>query len=317
LITPDAVTTIGTIAVPFLQWAHIAVTFDGSTYKGYVNGTLAVTYASSNVNNVFTSIYIGWRTGTPTLGNIPMCLSNFRISRLVRYSGNFSVPTAGFTADLNTISLNTFSAATFSNGEIGLGISLYRGGLYYNRIYSVYIVGHQYGLAPIYIMSNRNMAYGDVLVDLPTGYSSTNIRQLPFYIVTEDSVGSELALKQYYFMKNLCITAVSNGRLPITSTTSTSYGAVGTNFGNYIPPNIKRYKVGLQINDLTASGTMVRLADDNVETNFVDVVSGGGVLSYQYVDAPCYAGNAQVKLADNSNSTTASMAVVGFYMDDS
>jgi sugar lactone lactonase YvrE len=320
LITPDGTVTIGSRAIPFFQWAHVAVTYDGTIYNGYVNGQLALTYTSTNATNIFNTIYVGWKASLSSIGsnrNVPMYVSNFRISKTVRYTGNFTVPAAAFNADASTLSLQTFGSATFVNGEIGLGIPLYRGGFYYNKIYSVYIVGHNTGLAPIYIMSDRNVAYGDVLLDLPAGYNnSNNIRQLPFYIATEDLTTAELAVKQYYFMKNVCITAVTN-RLSITSSNTTAYTNIHSNFASYIPPNIKRCKVGLQISDFTPGGTVVRLTDDNNETNFVEVTSiAPGTISFQYVDAPCYAGVCQAKLADTTVPTTMSLAVAGFYLDD-
>lgn len=77
-------------------WGHRAVVRDGTSIKIYYNGILDVQVSCSS------SIYAGnytatigrWRTNIVPL---PMLIDEFRISNIVRWTGNFTPPTAPYT----------------------------------------------------------------------------------------------------------------------------------------------------------------------------------------------------------------------------
>lgn len=82
---------------PLTNWAHIAIVSKGGTTKLYINGSTAVTGAGFQSGGWSAPIYFA-RIGfgeQSMFGN----LDQFRISKVARYDGNFSVPTAPFVLD--------------------------------------------------------------------------------------------------------------------------------------------------------------------------------------------------------------------------
>jgi hypothetical protein len=86
------------------QWYHVAATYGSGQARTFVNGV-----ASSAVS-------VGTLTQGPSLrfGGLSSysfyngVLDEVRISNIVRYTANFSVPTAPYTVDANTIGLWSF-----------------------------------------------------------------------------------------------------------------------------------------------------------------------------------------------------------------
>jgi hypothetical protein len=77
-------------------WQHIAVTFNKGSVVVYCNGTNAgegSIPANNGVSRLFDS------TGTFTIGGLVYKMDELRISQGIRYTGNFTAPTAAFTAD--------------------------------------------------------------------------------------------------------------------------------------------------------------------------------------------------------------------------
>ena len=159
------------------------------------------------------------------------------------------------------------------------------------------------------------MEYGDTLVDLPVGYSTDNMKQLSCYFTTEDNLANELTVRKWSYIKNKVI--MSN-IIPY-SNTSTSYNNIysqSTIWTNFLPPNITRAKVSLQITDNTIGGLIYRLSDDLQETNYTEITNQTpNTINYQYVDSPCFAGQMYGKLNDSSNATAVNTQLVGFYRD--
>lgn len=92
-------------AISSNTWYHLALCFDGSTYRTFINGNIVNT-TTSTVNiptSAFTSMKIGG--GASTYAGF---IDEFRISNVSRYSNNFTIQAAQFTKDVNTISLNHF-----------------------------------------------------------------------------------------------------------------------------------------------------------------------------------------------------------------
>jgi hypothetical protein len=87
-------------------WSHVAVTYDGTDTVGWLNGQ-EVNSTNENSGNITTTnepFNIGWRpfdTHYPFIGII----DEVRISRTVRYTEDFDVPTQQFVADNHTAAL--------------------------------------------------------------------------------------------------------------------------------------------------------------------------------------------------------------------
>ena len=95
---------------PLNQWNHWAVVRDSGTITFYLNGIRIGTGSNSADYTASQTFGIGAANdGTPV--NVPHYMSNFRFSSVARYSGtnttlaNFSLPTADFTSDADTIFL--------------------------------------------------------------------------------------------------------------------------------------------------------------------------------------------------------------------
>ncbi|MEI6462091.1 MAG: LamG-like jellyroll fold domain-containing protein [bacterium] len=82
-------------------WNHIAMTFDGSTYKVYLNGQLIITKACSSATTYNTASTIGF-VGTDPLAGI---IDEVRVSNNVRYTNTFTPTTSSFISDSNTLVL--------------------------------------------------------------------------------------------------------------------------------------------------------------------------------------------------------------------
>ncbi len=88
------------------EWHHVAVTYDGKITQGWIDGVAAP--GASNINSgpivpqdVDSPFQVGRRVccgGTPFKGII----DEVRISDVVRYTGDFKVPTSEFAPDENT-----------------------------------------------------------------------------------------------------------------------------------------------------------------------------------------------------------------------
>lgn len=82
---------------PLSNWTHVAIVSKGGVTKLYLNGKVAPTttsFASGGWSDVSRFARIGFGEQTMFGG-----LDQFRISKVARYDGNFSVPTAPFVLD--------------------------------------------------------------------------------------------------------------------------------------------------------------------------------------------------------------------------
>jgi hypothetical protein len=98
---------------------HVALTYDGSALRLFIDGVLAAStvasgswtippYESFELADQAPSIYLG--SGTTT-GELPAFYDSIRISNIARYTSNFTPPTAKFTVDANTMFLENFPAS--------------------------------------------------------------------------------------------------------------------------------------------------------------------------------------------------------------
>ncbi len=87
-------------------WSHVAVTYDGTETVGWINGQEAnsTNENSGNISPTNEPFNIGWRpfdTHSPFMGII----DEVRISKAVRYTGDFEVPEGEFEPDDDTVAL--------------------------------------------------------------------------------------------------------------------------------------------------------------------------------------------------------------------
>jgi hypothetical protein len=108
-----------TATIPLFAWAHIAVSWDGTTLRLFVNGVLSASTTSfSPFNSGVTNTGIGNFSANPTIsGFFTGYLSNPRVVKgTAVYTSNFTPPTAPLTAITNTVLLlNGTNAGIFDN----------------------------------------------------------------------------------------------------------------------------------------------------------------------------------------------------------
>ncbi|MBS1736471.1 MAG: T9SS type A sorting domain-containing protein [Bacteroidetes bacterium] len=133
-----------TVQINNNNWHHIAAVNDGSNIKLYVDGVLAGSISSGL--GLFTngcpltigagSLNFGWGGNGASNTNFwhQGIYDEVRISNNVRYSSNFSVPTAAFIADVNTVALYHLDACVgngvpdaSSNNNAGIALGYYSG----------------------------------------------------------------------------------------------------------------------------------------------------------------------------------------------
>jgi hypothetical protein len=90
----SAGTLFTTSAIPLNQWTHVALTRSGTTYKGFLNGTLEVTATLSGTPSVGSGgVFIGGDTGGERFVG---SMDEFRFTKSCRYTASFTAPTAPF-----------------------------------------------------------------------------------------------------------------------------------------------------------------------------------------------------------------------------
>ncbi|NJN97631.1 MAG: hypothetical protein HC875_27905 [Anaerolineales bacterium] len=109
------------------QWYHVAVTYNSGAAQIFVNG---IGSTATNVGTLTqgSSLQLGGFGGYPYFNGT---VDEVRVSNVVRYNANFSVPTAPFVSDANTVDLWQFNegsgqvaadiAGTANNGTLGTG----------------------------------------------------------------------------------------------------------------------------------------------------------------------------------------------------
>ncbi len=86
------------------QWYHVAATYGGGQARVYVNGVGGTAVAMGALTQG-TSFRVGGLTGFPYFNG---AVDEVRVSNVVRYAGNFAVPTAPYAVDANTLLLLSF-----------------------------------------------------------------------------------------------------------------------------------------------------------------------------------------------------------------
>jgi len=110
----------GTLQIAPNKIHHIALTYDGSTLRLFVDGALSASTAASGnwtipafesfeISDTAPNIYPGYGANSSLPGAF---YDSLRISNTARYTSNFSPPTAKFVSDSNTVFLENFPSGT-------------------------------------------------------------------------------------------------------------------------------------------------------------------------------------------------------------
>jgi len=95
--TWNAVRLTSTSSVSSGTWVHFAVSFDGTTYRIFINGTQEATYTTLLDFNLNYNLYIGSTGFSSGMASFNGHLDDIRITKgAARYTGNFSVPTEAY-----------------------------------------------------------------------------------------------------------------------------------------------------------------------------------------------------------------------------
>jgi hypothetical protein len=107
--------TASTGSVTNNAWNHVAVSYNNSTYYIGVNGTTSSLGASGSL--VSSYALSNPALGLGSAGGAAASFDELRISLTARYTSNYTVPNAAFTADVATLYLNHFdsSASAWQN----------------------------------------------------------------------------------------------------------------------------------------------------------------------------------------------------------
>ncbi|HIE26800.1 TPA: LamG domain-containing protein [Candidatus Poribacteria bacterium] len=96
--------------VPVNTWTHIAVTYDGSEIKTFLNGKFLAKFSKSGpLNDSPDTLKVGRRTrGGATHSAYIGLIDEVRISNAIRYDKDFDVPQGAFLPDDDTVALYHF-----------------------------------------------------------------------------------------------------------------------------------------------------------------------------------------------------------------
>jgi hypothetical protein len=175
--------TSSTATMPYGAWHHVALTYSGSAYTVWLNGASAITVSSSTA--VHSDV---WKFFT--LGNYyglqwyswDGYIDSFRISKVARYSGAFTVPNAAWSSDSNTLSLNNFDNGIGTDAVNGVTWS------WANRGFAVVAPSPKFGVS---MCGVNTMSYPRVWVG-PTQYQSVTNWTMEFwvYLLTNGDIGT-------------------------------------------------------------------------------------------------------------------------------
>lgn len=305
-------------------WTHIALVYDGSAIVVYVNGTSSATLSSPTISSTAFGTFIFAFDNVSTYWN--GYIDELRISKVARYLTTFTPSTAPFAADTNTLVLNHFNLAPVYPSTVSdlnatdsvLSTGVVRGGLWIGATYYIYAVGSNKETG--YIMSTRNIANGDALVDMPSPYTTKNIRQLPLVLSTSTSTSGvypDVALYDIYWVKNgknatafLMQDQFSSYTSSTQSTTSANTNTVApTAWTNMIPTNIRSLVYGVGVVDGTTGGTTITLQDSSGNSSSMSTY-GGSSYNYQELTVPVTFSNSALQSYYYMTDSTSSYATM-------
>jgi hypothetical protein len=122
--------TIGTASAN--TWHHVAITWDGSTYRTFLDGTAGATASDSNkpAFDKFQTTWVGTVGGTTD--NFAGYIDEYRMSKTARYTSNFTPTSSAFAEDDNTQVLlhfdGTSGQTTTVDGDTPRSLSTWNNG---------------------------------------------------------------------------------------------------------------------------------------------------------------------------------------------
>ena len=115
-VTTDTINALYGSAFQSQTWTHIAISFDGTTYRLFFNGVLLASSTTLLASNTLTNLYIGLSPSNGLYFN--GLISNFRfVKGTALYTANFAPPTGPLTNITNTSLLTLQNATIVDNSS--------------------------------------------------------------------------------------------------------------------------------------------------------------------------------------------------------
>jgi hypothetical protein len=180
-------------------------------------------------------------TGTTVTGNGSSFGTDFIVGDVIFANGEGRrvVAIAGETITVESRFTTDLAGATYQNG-----------GLAPRTHYYIYACGHT--TTPGYVLSTRSRKTGDTLINLPTGYSTDNVRQLLHTITTDTASNVVFAIYNNNFVNILSPQATS-------TVGSTSYVPVSTGYS--VPKTANAAMVSLHLRNSSGATNSVTLSN--------------------------------------------------------
>lgn len=323
-------TPLNTAFTSFNTWTHIAMVYNsldsgGLPFRFFVGGVQKLTSNSidirdalyDNTNIIFNEYEFNQYTGN--YGYKPMMtgksfygyIDDVRISRNARYSSGFTVPSAAFTSDSNTLyllncdsiaSLNPTNLMTNSSDIVNGYPNTFDYGIQKqstnNHLYT-YMLSEKNKASQL-MLSPANVDNNETLITLPSGYTAKNAKQLPFVV----SYGPDGHLLQSTFI-NKRMAFTSRPKFSLSATNSNTWYELAV--GHYIPNNCNMFSCLVEI--ITSAGFTAQFSASN-SGSAPRVISNSSASKYSVnTMLPCSNGKIYIKSSVNSRI---SITIMGF-----
>jgi hypothetical protein len=237
-------------------------------------------------------------TGTTVTGTSATLTTDFQIGDVITSGSDVRVVTAvgGSSLTVNSAFTSDLSAASYGRGGRAASVHYY-----------IYALGH--ASTPGYILSTRCVATGDTLVDLPSGYSDANMRQLPYVITTDGSANVVYVIWSGNFASVL-------SPQPNTSVGSTNFTAC--DFSASVPKISTLARVETKLYNNAGGANYVKLSPTVSGTYYSSVLSQAANGTYFEETSVALNSNSQflyASLNSASGSSTATMTLHGYYVN--
>jgi hypothetical protein len=179
----------------------------------------------------------------------------------------------------------------------------YRGGRAPGTLYYLYSLGH--ATTPGYVLSTRSVINNDAFVDIPAGYSTSNMRQLPYVFST--TAGTDFCYNTY----------TTEGYTSLIPFYSVDPNVLSTNFttinlSSIIPKTSTLITVHVALKTPTSSGSSMDIGVTNAAYNTVCRISEAGRIEQTFTLPVDSFQSFVARLADGS--TIGQITVQGYYV---
>jgi hypothetical protein len=237
-------------------------------------------------------------TGTTVTGTSATLTTDFQIGDVITSGSDVRIVTAVGGSDLTVNSAFTSDLVAASYGRGGRAAGLH---------YYIYALGHS--STPGYILSTRCVASGDTLVDLPSGYATTNMRQLPYVITTDGSANVVYVVWSGGFASIL-------SPQPNASVSSTNFTAC--DFSASVPKISTLARVEAKLYNNAGGANYVKLSPTISGTYYSSALSQATNGTYFEETSVPLNSTSQLlyaSLSSASGSSTATMTLHGYYVN--